>query len=132
MSEEAADDGYDELVQEIAAQNPEAVLLEEFADALVGYVRSHGTEPVALYDYERVIETLREEGRLSPDQAEIHFEHLVIGEWHGPGTPAFAVIRRVFEEEEAEEESEEEPRIKEAQAPSRNGGSARTPETSEA
>jgi len=50
----------DELIRELRMQNPHAVLLGHYQDALIGMVvRGAGEPPVALYDFERCVGVFR-------------------------------------------------------------------------
>lgn len=73
----------------------EAVLIEGFDDALIGFVERIGIEaPVALYDTERVLEILMETEGLGAEEAVDFFYVNFLHAWMGPTSPAFATLRR--------------------------------------
>ena len=74
-------------VQELLEEH-ECLVMEEFAEACLGVAWRFGMEPVALYDYVRVIEILVADG-LTEEEAEEHFNFNIQGAWVGDKTPAF-------------------------------------------
>ena len=89
-----ADKDHRAIERVIENVNPEAMLVTGLEEALIGFVERFGTDPVALYDKEKIIEILMRDG-LSVEEAEEHFSFNIIGAWVGVGTPAFATILRV-------------------------------------
>lgn len=81
VREHLADLGLDE----------EALFADGFDDAIVGVVERFGMPPVVLYNRERCISILMEDG-LDREDAEEHFSFNVIGAWVGEYTPAFATL----------------------------------------
>ena len=85
-------DRIDEIKEEIAEVNPEALFADGFEGALLGYVQRFGMAPVPLYDCEKCIQILVARDGMERDEAAEYFEFNVLGAWMGEGTPAFAVL----------------------------------------
>jgi len=66
-------------------------------DAIVGICRRYGQENVILYDEDKVIKILMDNG-MDYEEAVEYYEHNIIGAWVGDGTPAFCF--RLLEEED--------------------------------
>jgi hypothetical protein len=78
----------------LAAIDPNIVLADGFAEALVGYVEvfdEHGRQIRALYDADKCIEILMRDGASHEDAAE-YFEYNVLDAYAGPLTPAFCTF----------------------------------------
>lgn len=75
----------------ISEVNEEMLFADGFDDALIGYVERFGQPPLALYDREKCIGILMQEG-MSHEEAEEFFEFNVIGAWMGENTPCFATL----------------------------------------
>lgn len=94
----STDTAFEEIREELAAYNEEALLADGFEDALIGMVYrfcgSEGQVCVALYDRDKCIEILMRD--MDWEAAEEYFEYNVSGAYVGPGTPAFAVIKRAM------------------------------------
>ena len=74
-------------------------------DAFIGIImRFNVLEPVACYDYDRVIQVLMEDGTTEEEAIE-YFEYNVIGAWVGERTPCY--LRRMSLDEAIELASEE-------------------------
>ena len=79
----------------LAEVDPEILLLEPrevFDGAVVGWVERCGQDPIACYDYEKVIDAILETGAeddMTYDEAVEHFSYNVIGSWVGHRTPCF-------------------------------------------
>lgn len=74
----------------LADENPEALTLDGFEAALVGYGRRCGQPSIAVYDYDKCIEVLMLQG-MDYDAAVEHFEFNVVGAWMGEHTPMILV-----------------------------------------
>ena len=76
---------------------PDAMLLDGHDNALLGYVQRYGMDPVACYDYHKVIENLMktfEEGESDQERYDMAiewFQYNIIGAWLGEKTPCFVV-----------------------------------------
>lgn len=77
------------LLEELVEANPEAVFLTGLEGAFAGVATRFGAEPVAAYDYDRVMRIFVEEGGLSYEEAEEHFGFNVVGAYLGESTPVF-------------------------------------------
>ena len=89
--------------------NPEAIMYDGFDAALIGIVARCGTEPLALYDREKCIQLLVDQG-LEYSDAEDYFCYNVEGCYAGPHTPFIASfnldpvgVPRTFSEVDIEE-----------------------------
>ena len=77
------------LIQDkLEEENPEAILFPNYEDALIGICRRKGMNPVALYDQQKCIEILMQDG-MSEDDAVEWFEYNTIDAWVGENTPCF-------------------------------------------
>jgi len=74
-----------ELLMEILADE-EALLIDEFEDALVGY--SNGPNLVAVYDYSMCVHILMEDN-MTYEQALEYMEYNVVNSYVGEKTPIF-------------------------------------------
>jgi hypothetical protein len=82
----------DEIKEQVAEINPDALLADGFEQALIGYVERSTQPPLALYDRQKCIEILMLRDHMSINDANEFFEFNVIGAWMGDNTPAFATI----------------------------------------
>lgn len=67
------------------------LLMDGFDDCLIGYVEQFGRPPIALYDRDKVIERLMEDG-MTDEEAYEFYDFNQLGAYMGESTPAFAVI----------------------------------------
>ena len=74
--------------EELAALNPQALLADGFEDALIGWGMQATKMPVAIYNYDKCVEILINEGS-SQDDAIEWMEYNVTNAWYGEGTPIF-------------------------------------------
>ena len=81
---------WEEIKEQIAEANPDAVLYDGLEDALIGICRRFGQEPVALYDYDKCIEIRLRDGGTYEEVVEFH-EYNTMGAGLGEHTPAFLV-----------------------------------------
>lgn len=75
----------DAIEAQLEEENPEAVLLEGFDEALIGIARRSGLS-VAAYSEEKCLEVLMAQG-MDREGAIDYFENNVAGSWVGDGTP---------------------------------------------
>lgn len=88
-----SDQGYDDMYEELAEQNPEALIAVGFEKAYVGHTaHSPTTYPCAVYDANKCLRILMQDG-LSYTEAIEHLEFNVIGAYVGEGTPIFVWSR---------------------------------------
>lgn len=77
--------------EEIANINPDALLVDGFEEALIGYIERIDIGCVALYDRYKCIEILINNG-MDDQEAIEYFEYNVVGSYCGKYTPAFATL----------------------------------------
>ena len=84
---------YDEIADDLQEMNPEALLADGFEGALIGTAFRFNDGPLALYDYDKCVETLVKRDTMTHEEALEWMGFNVLGAWVGDGTPVFAVIR---------------------------------------
>jgi len=82
-----------EELQDILEEH-ECLVMEEYAEALVGVVWRFGLEPVALYDYDKIISLIIEKDGATYEEAHEHFSYNIEGAWVGDKTPAFCRLSK--------------------------------------
>lgn len=80
----------EEVKELLEDENPEALLLDGFENALIGVARRCGQPVLAVYDQDRIIQTLIEQG-MDAEAAVEYFEYNVAGAWVGEQTPIILV-----------------------------------------
>jgi len=75
------------LHRELAEANPDALFLDGFDGAFLGYAQQHSKPPLAVYDREKCVQILRCQGGLTHEDAEEYFAFNIEGAWTGPNTP---------------------------------------------
>jgi hypothetical protein len=78
----------EEILQRLSEINPDAVVFEEYKDALIGYTENTNISNVAVYDFEKCISILIEKGH-SIEEAVEYFEFNVLGSHFGSNSPIF-------------------------------------------
>lgn len=69
-----------------------AVLMTGFDDCVVGLLERFGVDvPVVVYDREKVIQKLMDNGIETCEEAEEFYYYNQLGAWVGDGTPAFLI-----------------------------------------
>ena len=69
-----------------------AVLMTGFDDCVVGLLERFGVDvPVVVYDREKVIQKLMDNGIETYEEAEEFYHYNQLGAWVGDGTPAFLI-----------------------------------------
>ena len=85
----------------LASLNEDAVLYDDFDDALIGIAHRHGAGAIAAYDIAEVFKVI--EKNLGPSCTEKdavdHFEYKVMGTWAGEHTPIFIEIMKSKEKD---------------------------------
>lgn len=74
-------------LEELAEENPKALLLDGLEDAFIGISRRCGQPSLATYDRNRCIGILMERDSLPYEEAVEFFEFNTAGAWAGPHTP---------------------------------------------
>jgi hypothetical protein len=77
----------DELLDALRDENPLALLLDGFEDAIVGVGRRVGRPALAVYDYARIVQILMDREGLTYEEAVEHADFNVTGGWFGVNTP---------------------------------------------
>ena len=72
---------------EIAEIDPDALFMDDFDEAITGYILRCGQPLIVAYDWEKCIEVLMADG-LTREEASEHMEYNVTGAWVGDRTPA--------------------------------------------
>jgi len=66
------------------------LVMDGFDDCIVGFLERFGLpEPIVVYDRERVIRKLMDNGIETYEEAEEFYNFNQLGSWLGDGTPAF-------------------------------------------
>ena len=77
-------------LMDIGVEN--VLLMDGYDDCVIGILERFGTEPVVLYDKEKVIKKIMDESPGgSYEEAVEHYEFNQLGGWHGDKTPGFLV-----------------------------------------
>ena len=71
----------------IASENPEALSLDGFDDGVIGIARRCGQPTLLVYDYDKCIEVLMRQDKMSYEEAVEYFEFNTAGAWVGEHTP---------------------------------------------
>jgi len=77
-----------EAIIEIEGEDNEILLADGFEDAYMGLATQFTKTPLALYDRNKCIEILIQDG-MEEDEAEEYFQYNVEGAWVGENTPMF-------------------------------------------
>lgn len=83
---------YEDWFEQLADENPEALLADGFEDAFVGTTVNHHHPVVAVYDYEECVEILKRDG-LSEEDAMEYLSFNTLGAYVGPSGPLFVRMR---------------------------------------
>tara|TARA_Y100000034_G_C6781435_1_gene349320 strand:- start:152 stop:418 length:267 start_codon:yes stop_codon:yes gene_type:complete len=70
----------------IVEENPEALLMDGYDDAIVGVGSRCGQPTLVIYDYDKCIASLMEDG-MTFEEAVDYFSFNCEGSWVGEGTP---------------------------------------------
>jgi len=68
----------------------EVVVMDGYDDCVIGVLERFGTEPIVLYDKDRVIDKLVDDGCTYEEALEF-YEFNQLGSWVGDRTPGFLV-----------------------------------------
>lgn len=74
------------VLEQLADLNPDAALLDNMEEALIGFGRAGHHDPVAVYSRAKILAKLRNDG-LSPEDAEEYYVGRFVGLWAGEHTP---------------------------------------------
>lgn len=87
MGKDKTVETFEEVRQAITDENPEALLLDGFEDALIGFARRCGQPTLAVYDYEKCVDVLVNRDGMTEEDAVDYIEFNVAGAWVGEHTP---------------------------------------------
>ena len=76
-----------EIKEILIDENPNAMLVDDFDNALIGISRRCGQPALAVYSVTKCLDILQED--MGYDEAVEYFEFNVLNAWHGDGTPIF-------------------------------------------
>ena len=68
-----------------------ALTMDGYDDCAIGILERFGMEPIVLYDRERVIQKLMDEGASTYEDALDFYLYNQLGGWRGESTPGFVV-----------------------------------------
>jgi hypothetical protein len=68
-----------------------ALTMDGFDDCAIGILERYGMECVVIYDKEKVIDKLMDQGCDTYEEALEYYSYNQLGSWHGHGTPGFLV-----------------------------------------
>tara|TARA_R110002167_G_scaffold244793_1_gene450253 strand:- start:432 stop:692 length:261 start_codon:yes stop_codon:yes gene_type:complete len=68
-----------------------ALTMDGYDDCAIGILERYGMESIVIYDKEKVINQLMDEGIPTYEEALEFYEFNQLGSWVGDGTPAFLV-----------------------------------------
>jgi hypothetical protein len=83
----------------IAEENPKALFFDDLDEALIGMARRCGQPTLAVYDYDKIIETRMKQG-MPCDEAEEFTSFNTEGAWMGKHTPIIVYLNTHDPEDE--------------------------------
>ena len=69
----------------------EGLVMNGYDDCVVGVLERYGMEPIVLYDKDKVIKKLMDDGCETYEEAVEFYEFNQLGGWHGDKTPGLLV-----------------------------------------
>ena len=75
-------------IYEMLGDDTKALTMDGYDDCIAGVLERFGMEPIIVYDKQRVLEKLMQDGA-SEEEAYEFFEYNQLGAWMGDGTPGF-------------------------------------------
>lgn len=79
----------DEIREQLAEINPEALLADGLEDALIGYTVNHHHAHVAVYDYGKCIEVLVSRDGMTHEEADEFLSFNTLGAFVGENGPIY-------------------------------------------
>ncbi len=76
-----------EMVDQLADENPEALVMNGYEGCEIGIARRCGQPSLMAYSREKILERMMENGDLDEGDAEEFLEFNIAGAWCGEGTP---------------------------------------------
>jgi len=77
--------------EEMAMVNEDALVMDEYEDALIGYIERFQDPPIALYDRDKLFSIMMERDGMTLDEAYEWYNYNILGSIL-EGAPAFAVF----------------------------------------
>jgi hypothetical protein len=77
------------ILEDLAEQNPDALLADGLEAALVGYTVNHHHPVVAVYDIDKCIDVLVERDGMTPDDADEFLSFNTLGAYVGENGPLY-------------------------------------------
>jgi len=68
-----------------------ALTMDGYDDCAIGILERYGMESIVIYDKEKVIQQLMDEGIPTYEEALEFYEYNQLGGWHGDMTPGFLI-----------------------------------------
>ena len=84
----AVDQIYVDTIHDFLGDETKALTMDGYDDCIAGVLERFGMEPIIVYDKQRVIEKLIQDGATEEEAYEF-FEYNQLGAWMGDGTPGF-------------------------------------------
>ena len=75
-------------IYEMLGDDTKALTMDGYDDCIAGVLERFGMEPIIVYDKQRVLERLMQDGATDEEAYEF-FEYNQLGAWMGDGTPGF-------------------------------------------
>jgi hypothetical protein len=92
---------FEAVREAISDENPEALFMDAFEGALIGFARRCGQPTLAVYDYGKCLGILVSRDGMSYEEAIEYIEFTVVGAWAGEHTPImFCSLEADADEEE--------------------------------
>ena len=78
-------------IYEMLGDDTKALTMDGYDDCIAGVLERFGMEPIIVYNKQRVIEKLMQDGATEEEAYEF-FEYNQLGAWMGDGTPGFITL----------------------------------------
>lgn len=85
----------DQINEALLEMDMSLLLADGFEDAFIGYTQRISEEPVACYDYEKMVDILTHRDGMSYEEAVEYIEFNVAGAWVGNTTPF--LVRKIID-----------------------------------
>lgn len=79
----------EEIVEDLAERNPDALLADGLEAAIIGYTVNHHHPTVAVYDVQKCVDILVERDGMSHEDAEEFLEFNTLGAYVGENGPLY-------------------------------------------
>lgn len=85
---------WERFKAELSSENPVALMMDGFDEAIIGVGRRCGCPTLAVYDYHKVIRILERD--MTHDEAVEYYEHNIAGAYMGENTPIIVTVDPSF------------------------------------